>query len=648
MRHKPAMKSIVAVAIVAAVVFGVVSSGETAVRGAERESTATDASAGAAASPSTGNAADVAPEFPPLGSATAVRGVLESVDFIHRTGHFRTIVSDKATGELRRFTMPPYAIMTYRGAEADLREVPLGTEFEFLLLPDAGGELTRLVGTRHGGEADDANPQKAEQQQKFVEFTTARGLAGWVDHTAGKRVTVTFFSGDPVGFDANWNGAFAVGQGVTVCVANDELRTWQPTSCGERGTIVEHEAVPVEGYGSSGRRVVIEVGNMLEGFRRGRIVRIFGGGWKVRNQTFMECLINYGYSHRPPPDFRECLAKHYPEQFPYRTDFGNLHLPWFQAAEGTQPPMHSEHVMVGDLTAFDPATEAGEFQVEGTGERVRFTMFNSGARTPAIRYRADNMESRGRVVELPLGLRYRFHMYQDAAGVFNRCSYLSDEYSYSALNSLNYQIQRLDLEKGECEVTWQPLPVANYQKDIETPPPYGRSLLRLTTSTRVWKNQVAAAGADRKAEKLKFEQQKAERRQSDKQINSETSNPEKLNAEKLAAARLQIEQLKADLKTGKVTEAEFKKRKAELVAGAQRSAEKLPADKPSKEQLKGGVLKSSGATTDDSNGIAFKPTDLKVGDLIKFNVASELPGRLSHCTDVWITEIPAGRAKPSK
>ena len=134
--------------------------------------------------------------------------------------------------------------------------------------------------------------------------------------------------------------------------------------------------MPIEGYGCSGRRVVIQVNNMLEGFRQGRVVRVFGSGWKVRNQVYQECLINYGYSHRPPPDFRECLAKHYPEQFPYRTDHGNRHLPWFRVREGTPPPMYSEHLMFGDLIRVDAATQSGEFKTEGTGEVVKFTMLN--------------------------------------------------------------------------------------------------------------------------------------------------------------------------------------------------------------------------------------------------------------------------------
>jgi len=426
-----------------------------------------------------------APKFPPLGSAVSVAGELVGADFIHRTGQFR-----KADGELVNFSMPPYGIMTYRGTESDLRDVPLGTQLEFLLLPDEDGRLSRLVGTKHDGASDEA--ANAAQRRKFVDFTTARGIAGWVDSTEGKRVTITFFSGNPEKFAETWDADFAVGKEVRVCVANDELRTWQPTSCGERGTVAKVENVPIEGLGSSGRRVVIEVNNMLEGFRQGRVVRVFGSGWKIRNQNFQECLINYGYSHRGVPDFRECLAKHYPDHFPYRTDYGNRRLPWLQVSEGSPLPMYSEHVMFGELTKLDAENLSGEFRQESTGTAVRFTMLDAGPRSSAVRFQADSFEgSRSRFSDLKIGIRYRFQMHQDAELRFTRCAAISDDYSHATLNGFNCRIRGLDLERGRMEVEWQGLPVVNYQKDLETPPPYGHSLLRLVPETRIWKGNTA-------------------------------------------------------------------------------------------------------------------------------------------------------------
>ena len=432
------------------------------------------------------------PQFPRFGTEKVIRGELVEADFIHRTGKFRT-----SGDEIRRFSLLPHAIMTYRGVESDLRDIPLGAEFEFQLLPDEGGELTRLVSAKPVSQS--AKIIDEEQRQRFIDFTKARGLAGWIDETSGKKVMVTFFSGDPEHFDATWSESFAMGSPVTVCVANDELRTWQPTSCGEKGTIVETRAVPITGHGCSGRQVVVQVNNMLEGFRQGRIVRIFGAGWKVRNQVFQECLINYGYSQQPAPDFRENLARHYPEQFPYRTDFGNRDLPWFQAKEGSQPPMYAEHVMYGELTAIDAASESGEFREEGTGKRIEITMLDTGARFPPVRFQSVNHESpNSRLSSLEIGLRYRFHMFQDEQRRFTRCGLISDDYSQAALNSLKFQVLHFDQDRLRLEVAWQAAPVRNYNGDMETPPPYGHSVLNVTPRTRVFKDNYPAAISDLK------------------------------------------------------------------------------------------------------------------------------------------------------
>jgi len=125
---------------------------------------------------------------------------------------------------------------------------------------------------------------------------------------------------------------------------------------------------------------------------------------------------------------------------------------------------------------------------------VKFTMLDVGAKSQAIRFLSDSFEGgKSRLSELSLGQRYRFHMYHDAQGVFARCSFISDEYSHLSINSFSYQIRDLDLARGRVEVNWQGVPVANYQKDMETPPPYGHSVLRLVPETRVWKDRTEAS-----------------------------------------------------------------------------------------------------------------------------------------------------------
>lgn len=79
-------------------------------------------------------------EFPPHHSDKRIGGELVQADFIHRTGQFRM----NKTGELMSFTMPPYGAINHLNAEADLRDVPLGTSFLFFLNQDPNGNFTRL------------------------------------------------------------------------------------------------------------------------------------------------------------------------------------------------------------------------------------------------------------------------------------------------------------------------------------------------------------------------------------------------------------------------------------------------------------------------------------------------------------------------
>ncbi len=535
-------------------------------------------------------------EFPPHHSDRRIIGELVSADFIHRTGQFRM----SKTGELVDFTIPAYGAINYLNAEADLRDVPLGTFFLFFLNQDANGGFTqlatmqdqftmdaghsfsyrldevklgegKLLTTKHSipKKQDDLGKKELlvtpetrvwkgdqqvkledlktgdellynltgktavspghctdlwigaethqlateQQRKKFSAFTKTRGLPGWIEKTEGKELTVTLFSGDARSFKAGYLGDLVVGKEVKVAIANDELRTWNPPVDGERGSIVEVQKVPEAGYGCSGVRLVMTVGNMLEGFRAGRIVRVFGPGWPAKDQFFGESLMGYGYGALRAGDFRECMPKEYPAQFPFRTDYGNSHLPWYQVQEGVTPPRWSAHVVFGELVKADAATRSGQFRNERTGELVDFTLLNTGA-TLAVntnvstdqgpaRFKDVNTSVRYRnadapLADLPPGQRYRFHLYQDARGDFTRCSLISDEFSHLALNSLSYRITSIDLKAGTIGVAWQHPQVKNYNGDMEQPSDFGRSLLRVTGQTHVWKDQQALKLTDLK------------------------------------------------------------------------------------------------------------------------------------------------------
>ena len=81
----------------------------------------------------------VAGKFPPISQARAYRGELVFVDHVNRRGSLRLHV-DGHFGESKphHFAMLPYGIIRYRGAAADLRDIPLGTVMygKFFLAPD--------------------------------------------------------------------------------------------------------------------------------------------------------------------------------------------------------------------------------------------------------------------------------------------------------------------------------------------------------------------------------------------------------------------------------------------------------------------------------------------------------------------------------
>ncbi|MDB6038216.1 MAG: hypothetical protein JWM99_2057 [Verrucomicrobiales bacterium] len=399
------------------------------------------------------------PEFPRLDSARLVRGELVSVDFVHRAGEFRA----SGNGELVDFVLPPYGNVHYQNAEADLRDLPLGCEFQFSIIPDAGEGVARVLTMQDQFTLDAShnvtNQLVTEQQRKkFIEFTKYRGLPGWVEKSETNTLTVILFSGDASDFQKRWMNDFVVGKEIQVVVANDELRTWNPPVDNERGTLLAIEKASTDGYGSSGVRLVFTVRNMLEGFRKGRVVRVFGKGWPVKDPFYGESLMNYGYSRIQTSELLECVAKEYPEQFPFRTDYGNAGLPWYQLKPGQTAPRFSEHLVLGEIVQVDAGARNGRFRRDRTGEIVDFTLIPEGS----VRY----LNADAGLADLPTGIRCRFHLYQDETGAFTRASLVSDEFTFLASNLLTYRVEALNLAEDTVCVARQIPEVQNYNGDM--------------------------------------------------------------------------------------------------------------------------------------------------------------------------------------
>ena len=78
-------------------------------------------------------------EFPPLTEAKSYRGELVFVDHINRRGSLRLHIDGHFhEGRLHHFAMLPYGMIRYRGAPAELRDIPIGTVMygKFYLPPD--------------------------------------------------------------------------------------------------------------------------------------------------------------------------------------------------------------------------------------------------------------------------------------------------------------------------------------------------------------------------------------------------------------------------------------------------------------------------------------------------------------------------------
>lgn len=410
--------------------------------------------------------------FPMLEDAKRIHGELVSADFVHRSGQFRA-----EKGELTDFTMPPYAIMKFRGAEADLREVPLGTKMDFLMLPG-----DKLLTT------DDGQKPDAEQQKKFREFTEKRGVAGWITKTEAKSVTVALFSGDPAFYEAAYGSLLVTGKTTKTCVANDELRTWNPGVDGENGSFQDVQKLPADRFGFSGYEITVSVSNMLEGFRRGRVVRVFLQGWKIQDQFYGESLMGYGFGRMLNSELVENVAREYPEQFPFRTDHSNAHLPWYQLQDDVKPPPFSEHLLLGELVSADAKTGTGQFLTERTGEPVNFTLIK--------KHTIKHLGKDTQFARLPPGQRYRFHCYQDAKGQFTRVTFISDDFSHQTTNSITARINAI--HDKDLHIAWMLPLVKDYNGDMQRPQDFGQRILPVNDATTVWKGDQELKLADLK------------------------------------------------------------------------------------------------------------------------------------------------------
>ena len=169
------------------------------------------------------------------------------------------------------------------------------------------------------------------QRKKHHAFLKARGLPARIDNVDGKKLTVTLISGDPAGLKALFDADRIVPsqwatehRRVEAVVANEELRSYSPPWTGK----AQGPEIPGRANGCFGCSGVSGSSpTLLEGFRKGRIIRLFvHPAWPIKDMPYGEHLYDESFVAE------ENRAE--PELLSYRTDFLNKHLPWYRLKPG--------------------------------------------------------------------------------------------------------------------------------------------------------------------------------------------------------------------------------------------------------------------------------------------------------------------------
>lgn len=128
---------------------------------------------------------------------------------------------------------------------------------------------------------------KAQQLAQHRLHQKDRGLAGIIDAVDNQQriLTVTLFGG----LDSELYEDFKPNTTGQVCVSEPTLQVYDQVNDKKGGPILSVEKIDVK-PGSSGIQVRVQPSLLLEGYRPGRIVRIFPSGWKIATLPEEETL----------------------------------------------------------------------------------------------------------------------------------------------------------------------------------------------------------------------------------------------------------------------------------------------------------------------------------------------------------------------
>ncbi len=132
---------------------------------------------------------------------------------------------------------------------------------------------------------DESRAVAAEVQRRIhVRHQRTRWLAGWVDHVehlqAGRGiVTVTLFGGMDASLYEAAKAQAKPGGGASIAAGEPTLRTWWQEHDSKNGPVLDFKHDPNPPLGSSGLQLRVQIGELLEGYRPGRIVRFRPNGF---------------------------------------------------------------------------------------------------------------------------------------------------------------------------------------------------------------------------------------------------------------------------------------------------------------------------------------------------------------------------------
>jgi hypothetical protein len=119
---------------------------------------------------------------------------------------------------------------------------------------------------------------RERQLRKHLDHIRQRGLPGWVDEVDNQNriVTITLFDNVAGQLIEELHENDIAG----VAVARESLMTYDPVNDRKRGKVLEVREVD-RAPGSSGVQLRVQPDLLLEGYRPGRIVRVYPSAWKV-------------------------------------------------------------------------------------------------------------------------------------------------------------------------------------------------------------------------------------------------------------------------------------------------------------------------------------------------------------------------------